>query len=459
MELPTRVEPPQSQDGEYAAMRELGAECPCGDSRRIDRYELDRARERALERKALAVAEANRVAAGEVRAVARLISRLEDRDPAAIDVMRVLLANTGRARTIGITGPPGSGKSTLVDQLIRQLRSRGFSVGVIAVDPSSPFTGGAILGDRLRMQEHATDPGVFMRSLASRGHLGGLSRATGAAVRVLDAAGFDFVIIETVGVGQSEVDIVRVADTVVLISVPGLGDDIQVIKAGIMEIGDIFVVNKADREGSDRVYREIRGMLETAASLAMGKAPVLPDTLAERHHHGREGLEGAAAPAGPGLALPSGGIDQVGSGPAGSGSATSGPVPALRRASLLRKAGGFTLDETGHPILPPVLKTIAETGEGCPELLEAILGHHEDLKRRGVLEARRFDAARAEIRDLIQLRVADLIEGDRGSAYEERLAWAVVARSYDTWEAADRLYESLFLARAPLEDPLAGGHP
>ena len=447
MELPTRVEPPLAPDGEYAAMRELGADCPCGDSRRIDRYETDRARERGLERKAMAVAEANKVAAGEVRAVARLISRLEDRDPAAIDVMRVLLANTGRARTIGITGPPGSGKSTLVDQLIRLLRARGFTVAVIAVDPSSPFTGGAILGDRLRMQEHATDTGVFMRSLASRGHLGGLSKATGAAARVLDAAGFDFVIIETVGVGQSEVDIVRVADTVVLISVPGLGDDIQVIKAGIMEIGDIFVVNKSDREGSDRVYREIRGMLETAASLAMGKAPVLPDTLAERHHHGREGLgEGPSAPA-PASASPRGG-DAAGNG------LDAGP----RRASLLRKVGGFVLDETGHPILPPVLKTRAETGEGCPELLEAILGHYEDLKQRGVLEARRFDAARAEIRDLIQLRVADLIEGERGSSYEERLAWAVVARSYDTWEAADRLYESLFLARAPLEDPMAGGH-
>ena len=407
MELPTRVESPKGLEGEPTFPRD----CSCGDSRRIREESPDR--DALLARKARAVADANRVAAGETRAIARLISRLEDRDPSSIDVMRILLGNTGRARTIGITGPPGSGKSTLVDQIIRELRKRGFTVGVLAVDPSSPFTGGAILGDRLRMQEHATDAGVFMRSLASRGHLGGLSRATGAAVRVLDSAGFDFIIIETVGVGQSEVDIVRLADAVVLVSVPGLGDDIQMIKAGIMEIGDIFVVNKADREGADRVVREIRAMLETAAALAMGsaagKAPALqPDILAETHHAG------------------------VGR-------------PSRASAASLRGGANFALDETGHPVLPPVLKTVAETGEGCPGLLDAIFGHYEELERSGLLEARRIDAARSEIRDLIQLRVTDMIEGERGAAYEERLSWAVVARAYDTWEAADRLFESLFM--------------
>ncbi len=420
MELPTRVEPGQERNDEFAT----APDCPCGDSRRI--LVDDEERDRALARKAAVVADANRVASGETRAVARLISRLEDRDASAIDVMRILLQKTGHAKTIGITGPPGSGKSTLVSQLIRELRGRGYTVGVLAVDPSSPFTGGAILGDRLRMQEHATDRGVFMRSLASRGHLGGLSRATGAAVRVLDAAGYDFVIIETVGVGQSEVDIMRIADAVVLISVPGLGDDIQVIKAGIMEIGDIFVVNKADREGSDRVLREIRGMLETAAGLAMGKLPTAPDTLAERHHG----------------ALPAVGANAVGPG---------GARPPFPSHASSRGGSFFALDETGHPVLPPVLKTIAETGEGCRELLDAILDHYVGLERSGLLEARRIDAARAEIRNLIQLRVADMIEGDRGAAYEDRLAWAVVGKEYDTWEAAQRLFESLFMTGSNYE--------
>lgn len=394
-------------------------------------------RARPGEPSAEALADAKRVASGEVRAVARLISRLENREPSAIAVMRLLLRQRGHAKTIGITGPPGSGKSTLVGQLIRLLRSRGHSVGVIAVDPSSPFSGGAILGDRLRMQEHATDPGVFLRSLASRGHLGGLSKATGAAARVLDAAGYDFVIIETVGVGQSEVDIVRVADAVVLVSVPGLGDDIQVIKAGIMEIGDVFVVNKADREGSDRVVREIRGMLETAAGLAMGRLPVAADSLAERHHGSlvRSGGEDGAAPAAA--------SDSAAGSPSGGGN----PSEASRRGGSF-----FAVDETGHPVLPPVLKTVAETGEGCAELLDVILEHYAELEREGLLEARRVEAARAEIRDLIQLRVADLIDGDRGAAYEAELAAEVVATARDPWEAADRLFEFVFGAASRDEE-------
>ncbi len=200
---------------------------------------------------AAAVLEGDRIAA------ARLISAVERRDPRASDAMKTLHAHTGRAHVVGVTGPPGSGKSTLTDRLITSYRDAGARVGVIAVDPSSPFTGGAILGDRVRMTGHFTDPEVFIRSMASRGTLGGLSRATADAVRILDALGQDVILIETVGVGQGEVDIVKGADTVLVVEVPGLGDEIQNIKAGIMEIGDIFVVNKGDREGADRAMAEL----------------------------------------------------------------------------------------------------------------------------------------------------------------------------------------------------------
>jgi LAO/AO transport system kinase len=210
---------------------------------------------------------AERVLAGEARAVARAISLIEDDDPGAADLIRALFAHTGRAFLIGVTGPPGAGKSTLVDRLCGELRRTGSSVGVIAVDPSSPFTGGAVLGDRLRMQSHSGDEGVFIRSMATRGHLGGLSRATADAALVLDASGRDIVVIETVGVGQDEVDIVRTTDVSIVVVVPGAGDDVQAIKAGIMEIGDIFVVNKADREGADRAAQAI------AANLSLGETP------------------------------------------------------------------------------------------------------------------------------------------------------------------------------------------
>jgi LAO/AO transport system kinase len=202
-----------------------------------------------------------RVLAGDPRAIARAISLIEDEAPAGAELIRRIFGRTGRAYLMGVTGPPGAGKSTLVDRMTTEIRKTGQTVGVVAVDPTSPYTGGAILGDRVRMQAHAGDDGVFIRSMATRGHLGGLARATGEVAAVFDAAGKDIVIIETVGVGQDEVDIVRTADVSIVTIVPGAGDEVQALKAGIMEIADIFVVNKADRDGADRTVTSIQAML------------------------------------------------------------------------------------------------------------------------------------------------------------------------------------------------------
>jgi LAO/AO transport system kinase len=204
---------------------------------------------------------AERVLADDPRAVARAISLIEDEDPAGADLIRDIFSHTGRAYLVGVTGPPGAGKSTLVDRLTKQFRGEGRKVGVIAVDPTSPFTGGAVLGDRVRMQAHAADEAVFIRSMATRGHLGGLARATGDAALVLDAAGKEIVLIETVGVGQDEVEIIRTADISIVTLVPGTGDEVQALKAGIMEIADIFVVNKSDRDDADRLVSAIEANL------------------------------------------------------------------------------------------------------------------------------------------------------------------------------------------------------
>jgi LAO/AO transport system kinase len=216
------------------------------------------------------------VLAGDPRAIARAISLIENDEAAGVDVIGQIFSHTGRAYIVGVTGPPGAGKSTLVDRLLTEFRGQEKRVGVIAVDPTSPFTGGAVLGDRLRMQQHASDAGVFVRSMATRGHLGGLARATGDAALVLDAAGHDVVIIETVGVGQDEVDIIRMADISIVTLVPGAGDDVQALKAGIMEIADIFVVNKADREGADRLVSAIESNLALHAyGTAEWRPPIL----------------------------------------------------------------------------------------------------------------------------------------------------------------------------------------
>jgi LAO/AO transport system kinase len=219
---------------------------------------------------------AARVASGEPRAVARAISLVEDDGDAGRDLVARIFTHTGRSFLLGVTGAPGTGKSTLVDRLIAEIRRDRQKVGVIAIDPTSPFSGGAVLGDRVRMNAHAADEGVFIRSMATRGHLGGLARATSDAALVLDAAGADVVIIETVGVGQDEVDIVSTADISIVLLVPGAGDDLQAIKAGVMEIGDIFVVNKADREGADRVVQAVASNLSLKSyDASEWKPPIL----------------------------------------------------------------------------------------------------------------------------------------------------------------------------------------
>jgi LAO/AO transport system kinase len=216
-----------------------------------------------------------RILARDLRAVARAISKIENDAPEANGILKAIFAHTGRGLTIGVTGAPGAGKSSLVDKLALYYRALGKTVGVIAVDPSSPFSGGAILGDRIRMQTLANDPGVFIRSMATRGNLGGLARATVDAVAVLDAAGYDRILVETVGVGQDEVEVVKAADISVVVLVPGMGDDIQAIKAGIMEIGDIFVINKAEREGVERTERELLALLEMAERTDGWQPPIV----------------------------------------------------------------------------------------------------------------------------------------------------------------------------------------
>jgi len=220
---------------------------------------------------------AEEILRGNPRAVARGISLVENDGAAAQDMMKAIFSHTGSSLVVGVTGSPGSGKSTLVDQMIEILRSRHKKIGIVAVDPSSPFTGGAILGDRIRMMRHSSDPEVFIRSMATRGHLGGLAKATGEAISILEAAGKDIILVETVGVGQDEVEVVKMADIIVVVLVPGMGDDIQAFKAGIMEIADLFVLNKADSPETDRTERQLRAMLELGS---LNKIPKIIKTVA-----------------------------------------------------------------------------------------------------------------------------------------------------------------------------------
>ncbi len=300
---------------------------------------------------------------GDPRAVARLISLVEDASPSLREVAALLAPHTGRAQIIGVTGSPGVGKSTSTSALVTALRQAGKRVGVLAVDPSSPFSGGALLGDRVRMQEHATDPEVYIRSMASRGHLGGLAWATPQALRVLDAAGCDVVVVETVGVGQSEVDVAGLADTTLVLLAPGMGDGIQAAKAGILEVGDVFVVNKADRDGADQVVRDLRSVLN------LGAAP-----------------------------------------------------EAWR---------------------PPIVKTVAQTGQGMDDVVAAIDKHRAHLDESGELTARRERRARHEIEAIAVTALRERFGDLGGHADLESLGSEVVAGRLDPYSAADRLITAL----------------
>jgi LAO/AO transport system kinase len=288
------------------------------------------------------------------------LSLLERGDAVAREVGRLAYKRSGTGYTVGITGAPGAGKSTLTSSLITHLRKQDLEIAVLAIDPSSPFTGGAILGDRVRMQDHATDPGVFIRSMATRGHLGGLSLSTPEAIRMLDAVGRQWILVETVGVGQVEVEIAGKADTTVVVLNPGWGDSVQANKAGLMEIADVFVINKADRKGVQETQRDIEQMLE------------LSDLAHEAWH-------------------------------------------------------------------PPIVATIGNTGEGVPEMWDAVLEHRAAIEASGVLKSRREFRLRAELREIVarrlELKAREILSGDQWDGLQEQ----VLNHLLDPWSAADEM--------------------
>jgi LAO/AO transport system kinase len=334
-----------------------------------------------------------RVCAGEVRAAAQLMRDLDDRLPSGETALRALWPSTGKALVIGLTGSPGAGKSSLTDRLIGHYRSAGRTVGVIAVDPTSPFSGGAILGDRIRMQDHATDPGVFIRSLGTRGHLGGLSRSTADLVAVMDAMGKDVILVETVGVGQDEIEIASLAHTVVVVAVPGMGDDVQAIKAGVMEIADLFAVNKADREGSERTVRDLQGMLELRR--------IVQPSGRDPHH----GLTGAAA------------------------------------ADLAASEHGAFADVTSEAWEPPIVRTVALTGQGIEDLAKAIDRHLAHLVASGEKARRDVSRARAAfvaiLRERLLAGALARLELELGKL--EDVAERIAARQADPYQLAEEL--------------------
>lgn len=325
---------------------------------------------------------------GNPRAIARLITRVESDAAAAQAIVRAIYAHTGQAHIVGITGSPGSGKSSLVNELAKSFRRGGRRVGIVAVDPTSPFTGGAILGDRVRMRDLSGDDGIFVRSMASRGSLGGLARATQAVVKILDAAGYEVILVETVGAGQAEVDIARAAHTTVVLEAPGMGDDVQSIKAGILEIADILVVNKADQPGANRTVRSLEMMLHLALP-----AP------SDGHHHDDGHHRGDSH-----LAEPSG-----------------------------RAMSGWNV---------PVLQTTATTGAGVDELAGMVDRHRMYLQESGGWAVREHARSLAEIERLLRDRFIDEMVARVPLAEREALVRAVAERRLDPYTAADRLFQA-----------------
>jgi len=334
--------------------------------------------------------------AGNRRALARAISQVEDGGMEAHEVLAILYPHTGRGHVTGVTGAPGTGKSTLVNALAKVYRAQGHTIGIIAVDPTSPFSGGALLGDRVRMRDLAGDPGIFIRSMATRGSLGGLARATADVISVLDAAGFDRILVETVGVGQAEVDIASAAHTTIVVEAPGLGDEVQAIKAGVLEIADLFVVNKADREGADHTVMALQMM--------QGLAPT------PAGHHGIS-------------------------------------------TSAARSAGHGHHPEPGHQSdgswLPPITKTIAVHGEGVVELRDWIEAHATYLAETGQRYRREIAHATTILSNILRQGLMSALLASLPDGRMEELAAAIARRSLDPYTAAEQLLAG-FLSNAQM---------
>jgi LAO/AO transport system kinase len=325
---------------------------------------------------------AESVLKGERLALARLLTQVENDSPEGRAALTILFAHTGRAHLIGVTGAPGTGKSSLVNQLALHYRKESKRVAIVAVDPSSPFTGGALLGDRVRMRDLSGDPGVFIRSMASRGSLGGLAQATAAVSQVFDAAGFDVILIETVGAGQSEVDIARLAHTTIVVEAPGLGDDIQAIKAGILEIADLLVINKSDRSGVENTEKALKTMLELAHPT--------------RHiflHHGREMIADAPAKA----------------------------------------------DATAPLWIPPIVRTVAVEGKGIAEAAEAIARHTAHLRSSGDWAERERARLRSELEALLQEALVKRFRGEVADGKFNAVMEKVYAHELSPWDAVQLL--------------------